>query len=95
METTRSSSKGQMVIPKSVRDALNIRDGTELEIELLPENAFKVSVRRADCITPVRELAGALAGCGRRLTPAEERAAIQKTLLRADEKTRTAKRTRR
>ena len=64
MESTRSSSKGQMVIPKPVREALGIRSGTALDVELLPGKAFKVSIRssdRADHVGRVRRLAGALA----------------------------------
>jgi len=60
MESTRSSSKGQMVIPKQVREALGIRSGTELDVELLPGKAFKVSVRSSGHVARVRRLAGAL-----------------------------------
>jgi len=33
MESTKLSSKGQVIIPKSLRDARNWKPGTELEIE--------------------------------------------------------------
>lgn len=48
METTRLSSKGQIVVPKSVRDARNWPPGTEFLVEevdegilLRPVNPFK------------------------------------------------------
>ena len=40
MESIKTSSKGQMVIPKSVREALGIHTGTTLQVELLPDRAF-------------------------------------------------------
>jgi AbrB family looped-hinge helix DNA binding protein len=36
MTTTRVSSKGQIVLPKSVRDARHWRPGTELVVEEVP-----------------------------------------------------------
>jgi AbrB family looped-hinge helix DNA binding protein len=37
METTRVSTKGQIVLPKSIRDELRWTTGTELVIENRPE----------------------------------------------------------
>lgn len=65
MESTRVSSKGQMIIPKRVREALGIRSGTELDVELLPGKAFKVSVRSMDHVAQVRRLAGSLSHRGK------------------------------
>ncbi len=61
MASTRASSKGQMVIPKAIREALDIRAGTELDVELVPGEGFRVKVRRADHVMQVRRLAGSLA----------------------------------
>lgn len=61
MESIKASSKGQMIIPKKVRDALDIRSGTELGVELLPDKAFKVTVKATDHVEQVRRLAGCLA----------------------------------
>ena len=36
METTRLSSKGQVVVPKSVREARNWQPGTEFAVEEVP-----------------------------------------------------------
>lgn len=37
METTRLSSKGQVMLPKAIRDHYHWSTGTELEIEPLPD----------------------------------------------------------
>ncbi len=37
METTRLSSKGQVILPKSLRDAHHWTPGTEFEVEDTPE----------------------------------------------------------
>jgi len=64
MDTIRASSKGQIVIPKGIREALDIRSGTELDVELLPGEGFKVTLRPADHGTQVARLAGSLASRG-------------------------------
>jgi AbrB family looped-hinge helix DNA binding protein len=61
METIKTSSKGQIVIPKAIREALDIRTGTELNVELLPGEGFKVTVERAGHADRVNALAGSLA----------------------------------
>jgi len=64
VDTIRASSKGQIVIPKAIRDALDIRSGTELNVELLPGEGFKVTIRAADHAAHVARLAGSLARRG-------------------------------
>ena len=60
MKSIKASSKGQMVIPKTVREALDIRSGTELSVELLSDKAFKVTVEKGDHVEQARRLAGCL-----------------------------------
>ena len=40
METTRLSSKGQVILPKSIRDARHWTVGTEFEVENRPEGVL-------------------------------------------------------
>lgn len=65
MDTIRASSKGQIVIPKAIREALDIRSGTELDVQLLPGEGFKVTLRFADHGAQVAKLAGSLARRGK------------------------------
>jgi AbrB family looped-hinge helix DNA binding protein len=66
VDTIRASSKGQIVIPKAIREALDIRSGTELNVELLPGEGFKVTIRAADHSAQVARLAGSLAPHGKK-----------------------------
>lgn len=61
MKSIRVSSKGQMIIPKPIRDALAIRSGTQLNVELEPGKGFRVTVKTNDHVEQVRQLAGCLA----------------------------------
>ena len=88
MESTKASSKGQMIIPKSVRDALDIRSGTELGVELLPGKAFKVVVKAANTIEQTQKVAGSLAHRAKRMTAVQEARAIAKAIHADDERTR-------
>jgi AbrB family looped-hinge helix DNA binding protein len=38
MVTAKTSSKGQLVIPKSIRDALHIKSGTLLELRVVADH---------------------------------------------------------
>ncbi|HKA41737.1 MAG TPA: AbrB/MazE/SpoVT family DNA-binding domain-containing protein [Burkholderiales bacterium] len=66
MDRIRTSSKGQIVIPKAIREALDIRSGTELDVELLPGEGFKVTLPAADHGAQVARLGGSLAARGRK-----------------------------
>ena len=54
---TRLTSKGQVVIPKPVRDRLRWRTGTRLEVEALPDGALHLTPAADD---PIARLAGCL-----------------------------------
>jgi AbrB family looped-hinge helix DNA binding protein len=66
MDSTKASSKGQMVIPKPIRDALEIKPGTKLDVELVPGKGFTVTVRASDRKAAVQNLAGSLARYAKR-----------------------------
>jgi AbrB family looped-hinge helix DNA binding protein len=101
METIRASSKGQIVIPKAIRESLDIRSGTELDVELIPGEGFKVTRRDADHVERVSKLAGSLAAHGKkpgyvRLSDKEMVArVVEEDDVRIKAYSRTAKRARR
>ncbi len=88
MENTRVSSKGQMIIPKRVREALGLKKGTELAVELLPEGGFAARPKATDRVAQVRSVAGMLAHRGKRMSRTRERAAIMAAVLAEDERTK-------
>ncbi|MDQ2962698.1 MAG: AbrB/MazE/SpoVT family DNA-binding domain-containing protein [Pseudomonadota bacterium] len=45
MDTTRLSSKGQLVLPKAIRDADDWTEGTEFIVERVPEGVLLRPVR--------------------------------------------------
>ncbi len=94
MESIKASSKGQMIIPKPIRDALDIRSGTQLEVELEPGKGFKVRLKATDRVERVRQLAGSLAHRARRMTPAQEDAALLKAVRADDERSKSLRRKR-
>ena len=62
MPTATLTSKGQVTLPKAVRDALQLRTGDRLDFKSSPDGAFRIEVRRED----PRSLAGLLRRKGRR-----------------------------
>ena len=88
MQSIKASSKGQMIIPKPIREALDIRSGTELDVELDPGRGFKVTLKPTNQVERVRRLAGSLAHRARRMTPAQEEAALLKAVRADDERTK-------
>ena len=95
MESIKASGKGKMIIPKKVRDALDIRSGTQLGVELLPDRAFKVTLTPTDDADQVRRFAGSLAHRAKRMTLQEEEAPILKAVRADDERTKRSGRHRR
>jgi AbrB family looped-hinge helix DNA binding protein len=65
METTKLSSKGQVILPKAVRDARHWRAGTEFIVEA---NGDGVLLRPLKALAPrtLATLAGCLGGPARR-----------------------------
>ena len=94
MDSIKASSKGQMVIPKPIREALDIRSGTQLNVELDPGKGFRVTIKPTDRVERVRGLAGSLAHRAKRLTPAQEAAALLKAVRADDERTKSCGRRR-
>lgn len=86
MESIRATSKGKMIIPKRIRKALDIRSGTQLDVELDPGRGFKVTIKPIDRVERVRELAGSLAHRAKRMTPAQEAAALIEAVQADDER---------
>lgn len=89
MDSIRASSKGQMIIPKPIREALDIRSGTQLNVELDPGKGFRVTIKPIDRIERVRGLAGSLAHRAKRMTPAQEATALIKMVRADDERTKS------
>jgi AbrB family looped-hinge helix DNA binding protein len=75
MESTRLSSKGQVILPKSVRDAHHWRPGTEFIVE---STADGVLLRPAKPFAPTRleDVAGCLRYAGKPKTLRQIDAAI-------------------
>ena len=76
METTKLSSKGQVILPKSVRDAHRWRVGTEFAVE---DRGDGVLLRPIKPLPPskLEQVAGRLATSGPAKTVAEMDAAIE------------------
>ena len=92
METTKLSSKGQMIIPKRIRDQLALKPGADLRVELVDAQSFTVKIdSRLNHKAHVERLAGCLRLPGRRrpLSIAEMDAAVLKIARKQDERTRS------
>jgi AbrB family looped-hinge helix DNA binding protein len=78
METTKLSSKGQVVLPKAVRDALKWSPGTDLTVE---KGEDFVVLRRNDRIRPttIDEVAG-MFKVDRKITLEDMERGIEKAL---------------
>jgi AbrB family looped-hinge helix DNA binding protein len=59
METTKLSSKGQLILPKTIRDAHAWRTGTEFLVEDTPDGVL-LRPRRALTPTRLEDVAGCL-----------------------------------
>ena len=77
METTRLSSKGQLVLPKSIRDADNWSEGTEFLVERVAEGVLLRPLRPVRA-TRLEEVIGSAGYRG----PARSAADMQRAIER-------------
>ena len=76
METTRLSSKGQIILPKAVRDAHHWTPGTDFTVEDVDGGVVLRPVRRAK-VTRLSDVAGCLKHLGPVPTIEDMNAAIE------------------
>ena len=79
---TRVTSKGQVVIPKSVREQLRWVSGTQLAVEVMGQGAVRLTVLEAE--DPIDTLYGCLKDLPR--DPLADLAAEHRAEIEADER---------
>ncbi len=77
METTKLSSKGQVILPKSVRDACAWKPGTEFSVEPTKEGVL-LRPLRSFAPTQLRDVLGCAGYRGKRKSIVDMADAIQK-----------------
>jgi AbrB family looped-hinge helix DNA binding protein len=77
MDTTRLSSKGQLVLPKAIRDAGEWTEGTEFTVERVPEGVLLRPVRVLP-VTRLEDVIGCTGYKGRARSVADMERAIAK-----------------
>jgi AbrB family looped-hinge helix DNA binding protein len=83
METTRLSTKGQVIIPKDIRQAKNWRAGQELEVRLTKDGVL-LKPRSPFPETRIEDVAGCLWRPGMKAkTDAEIKAGLRKAIREA------------
>ena len=87
METTRLSTKGQIILPKGIRDSRAWGPGTEFEVE---ETGDGILLRPAAHFpdTNLEEVAGCLRSRRKSRTPAQMRGAIVREVMRRHDRGR-------
>ena len=87
METTRLSTKGQIILPKGIRDARAWGPGTEFTVE---ETGEGILLRPAAHFpdTSLEEVTGCLRSERKSKTPAQMRAAIGREVVRRHDRGR-------
>ncbi|HVP49273.1 MAG TPA: AbrB/MazE/SpoVT family DNA-binding domain-containing protein [Bryobacteraceae bacterium] len=87
METTRLSTKGQIILPKNIRESRSWRPGTEFSVE---ETRDGILLRPAGrfASTNLEEVAGCLRSKRKSKTPAQMRAAISREVMRRHDRGR-------
>ena len=94
MTTVKASSKGQIVIPKSIREALRIREGTELHVQTLSDESVLLQVVRPERAEHrVKDAARMLARYGRRRGGSKrDESDIARVVTEEDERTMRGRR---
>jgi AbrB family looped-hinge helix DNA binding protein len=87
METTRLSTKGQVILPKSIRDSRDWRPGTTLTVEETGDGVLLRPERRFPR-TRIEDVAGCLRFKGKAKTLAQMDAAIGEEVFRRHERSR-------
>jgi len=87
METTRLSTKGQIILPKAIRDARTWGPGTEFTVEEIGDGIFLRPAERFPGAN-LEEVAGCLRSKGRSKTPAQMRTAISREVTRRHDRGR-------
>ena len=87
METTRLSTKGQIIVPKGIRDSRAWGPGTEFTVE---ETGNGILLRPATRFpeTDLKEVAGCLRSKRKSRTPSEMRAAMGRQVMRRHDRGR-------
>ncbi len=81
METTRLSTKGQIILPKGIRISRAWGPGTEFTIEETGDGVLLRPAARFPATT-LKEVAGCLASKRKSKTPAQMRAAVDREVMR-------------
>ena len=87
METTRLSTKGQIIVPKGIRESRAWGPGTEFEVE---ETGDGILLRPAAHFpdTNLEEVAGCLRSRRKSKTPAQMRVAMVREVMRRHDRGR-------
>jgi AbrB family looped-hinge helix DNA binding protein len=87
METTRLSTKGQIILPKNLRDSRAWTPGTEFIVEETAEGVLlRPAVRFPDA--DLDQVAGCLRARGRARKPAQMRDAVRREVMRRHDRGR-------
>jgi AbrB family looped-hinge helix DNA binding protein len=87
METTRLSTKGQIILPKSIRDSRDWQPGTAFTIEETGDGVLLRPAARFP-VTGLDEVAGCLRYKGKAKTPAQMKAAVDREAVRRHDRGR-------
>ena len=87
METTRLSTKGQIILPKAIRISRDWKPGTAFTIEEAGDGILLRPAVRFPA-TSLEEVAGCLRSKGKSKSPAQMSAAVEREVLRRHDRGR-------